>query len=108
MSQNTDSQESEREDHMEELHRIQGMLRTIMKKKKRINGNGSNKGATFSNKTPERDAEVEMLRMQLQEQEVASTMRKADSSFLQSQLNEKEGWVDKICFGVFLIVLSFC
>lgn len=77
---------------LEELHRIQGMLGTVMKKRK----NGSlgtakkSSGSKASFSSPERDAEVERLKMQLQEQEVATTMRKADSSYLQSQLSEKE------------------
>ena len=75
----------------DELHRIQGMLGSVMRKRK--GGNSARKPAACAKlnfKTPQRDAEVEKLRLQLQEQEVASTMRKADSSFLQSQLNEKE------------------
>ena len=75
----------------DELHRIQGMLGSVMKKRR--GGNSARKsttGAKLDFKSPQRDAEVEKLRLQLQEQEVASTMRKADSSFLQSQLNEKE------------------
>lgn len=76
----------------DELHRIQDMLGSVMRKRK--GGNSARKPATGAKldffKTPQRDAEVEKLRLQLQEQEVASTMRKADSSFLQSQLNEKE------------------
>lgn len=64
---------------LQELHRIQGMLGTVMKQKKRKGGGG--------HKSPQRDADVERL----QEALVVSTMRKADSSFLQSQLNMKEG-----------------
>ena len=81
------------DDHLlEELHRIRGMLGAAMVKKRNKAGGGSNSASKkTSNRTPDRDAEVEQLRMQLQSQEVASTMRKADSSFLQSQLNEKEG-----------------
>lgn len=67
----------------DELHRIQDMLGSVMRKRK--GGNSARKPATGA-----KLAEVEKLRLQLQEQEVASTMRKADSSFLQSQLNEKE------------------
>ena len=83
---------------LEDLHRIQEMLGAVMKKKRKgggakttpVGGNGINVNPLDS-RTPERDAEVERLRMQLQEQEVTSTMRKADSSFLQSQLNVKDG-----------------
>jgi len=70
-----------------ELNRIHGMLGTAMRKKK---NKATSKGAPSGHRTPERDADIELLRRRLQEQEVASTMRKADSSFLQSQLNEKE------------------
>jgi centromeric protein E len=91
------------EDHhhlLEELHRIQEMLGVVMKRKRKGGGGGaklttgSGSGKNVNNPegtTPERDAEVELLRMQLQEQEVATTMRKADSSFLQGQLNVKDG-----------------
>ena len=76
---------------LEELHRIRGMLGTAMVKKRNKGGGSNSASKKTSHRTPERDAEVEQLRMQLQSQEIASTMRKADSSFLQSQLNEKEG-----------------
>jgi len=89
------------EDHtnlLEELHRIQGMLGTVMKKRK----NGSlgtakkSSGSKASFYSPERDAEVERLKMQLQEQEVTTTMRKADSSYLQGQLSEKESLLKEV------------
>jgi len=99
---NSVQDESADNDHnlLEELHRIQGMLGTVMKKK-RTKGDkltvsaGSNINYNHSSQhtMPARDAEMEQLRSQLQEQEVASTMHKADSSFLQNQLNEKEGCV---------------
>jgi len=69
---------------LQELHRIQGMLGTVMKQKKRKGGGG--------HKSPQRDADVERL----QEALVVSTMRKADSSFLQSQLNMKEGILKEV------------
>ena len=72
---------------IQELHRIQGMLGSVMSKKKRGKVAG---GKLVNSRSPERDAEVERLKLELQSQEAASTMRKADSSFLQSQLNEKE------------------
>ena len=83
--------DGEGDDHalLEELHRIQGMLGSVMTKKRR-NKTATTSSSVTKRSTPERDAEVEKLRMQLQSQEVTSTMRKADSSFLQSQLNEKE------------------
>jgi hypothetical protein len=72
---------------LEELHRIQGMLGTVMKQKKRKGGNPSAARKRAGHTSPERDTEVERL----QEALVVSSMRKADSSFLQSQLNMKEG-----------------
>eukprot|EP00956_Cyclotella_meneghiniana_P014035 scaffold20782_cov55-Cyclotella_meneghiniana.AAC.4 len=77
---------------VEELHRIQGMLGTVMKKRKE-------KVTTSANgkkPTPIRDEEVEKLRIQLQEQEITTTMRKADSSFLQAQLAEKDKVLDEV------------
>ncbi|KAL7526993.1 hypothetical protein ACHAXR_001749, partial [Thalassiosira sp. AJA248-18] len=97
-----ESGDDEPDDHnlLEELHRIQGMLGSVMKKKRKGGGGGkltpNNINAAAEYRTPERDAEVERLRIQLQEQEVATTMRKADSSFLQSQLNEKEGILKEV------------
>ncbi|KAL7434033.1 hypothetical protein ACHAXH_004023 [Discostella pseudostelligera] len=90
-----------------ELHRIQAMLDTVMKKKRKGTyggakstpgggGGGGDDNINAQYRTPKRDAEIERLRMQLQEQEVTSTMRKADSSFLQSQLNEKEGILQEV------------
>lgn len=72
---------------LEELHRIQGMLGTVMKKRRDKPVAASSTG---KKPTSGRDEEVEKLRIQLQEQEITSTMRKADSSFLQKQLAEKE------------------
>ena len=87
-----------------ELHRIQEMLGTVMKKKRK--GGGATSGGSMKSpqpttnsaeiRTPERDAEVERLRLKLQEQEVTSTMRKADSSFLQGQLNVKDKLLNEV------------
>jgi hypothetical protein len=75
----------EEQNHLlEELHRIQGMLGTVMKKRR------DKPVSSLVRPTPDRDEEVERLRIQLQEQEITSTMRKADSSFLQNQLAEKD------------------
>jgi len=99
---NSVQDESADNDHnlLEEFHRIQGMLGTVMKKKRIKGGKSTVSAGSTSNynqssqhATPARDAEVKQLRSQLQEQEVASTMCKADSSFLQNQLNENEGCV---------------
>lgn len=40
--------------------------------------------------TPQRDQEMESLRLQLKKQAMVTSLRKADSSFLENQLNEKE------------------
>lgn len=89
-----------------ELHRIQEMLGSVMKKNRKGGGGGAASGGgrkspqPTTNKseirTPERDAEVEWLRLKLQEQEVSSTMRKADSSFLQGQLNVKDKLLNEV------------
>ena len=88
-----------------ELHRIQEMLGTVMKKKRKGGGGATSGGSRKSPqpttnsaeiRTPERDAEVERLRLKLQEQEVTSTMRKADSSFLQGQLNVKDKLLNEV------------
>jgi chromosome segregation ATPase len=42
------------------------------------------------------DDEVEVLRAQLQQHEVTTSLRKADSSFLQSQLEEKDQLLQEI------------
>ncbi|GAX21154.1 centromeric protein E [Fistulifera solaris] len=57
-----------------ELERIQGLLGSVLKK--RISGGAEN-------------AELEMLRKQLQKQQQATNLGKADSTFLQAQLDEK-------------------
>ena len=74
---------------IEELHRIQGMLGTVMTKRKEKLTTSAN-----GKKPTPMDEEVEKLRIQLQEQEITTTMRKADSSFLQAQLAEKDKCVD--------------
>ncbi|KAL7521682.1 hypothetical protein ACHAWX_006356 [Stephanocyclus meneghinianus] len=86
-SSNSSPEEDDQDHLLGELHRIQGMLGKVMKKRR-------DKPPSFATNgkkpTPDRDEEVEKLRIQLQEQEITSTMRKADSSFLQGQLSEKE------------------
>ena len=86
---NNDNAEATHEEHnlLEELHRIQGMLGTVMKKRR---DKPISSTTNLSKPTPDKDEEVEKLRTQLQEQEITSTMRKADSSFLESKLAEKD------------------
>lgn len=86
-------EEHEENSHLiEELHRIQSMLGTVMKKRRDKPLNSSN----GKKPTPGRDEEVENLRIQLKEQQITSTMRKADSSFLQNQLAEKQSFVEDL------------
>ena len=68
-----------------ELGRIQGLLGSVLKKRKQRQTNGSSLISSGAS-----DKEVLELRAQLEKQQAASTIRKADSSFLQKQLEEKE------------------
>lgn len=82
-----------------ELHRIQGLLGSVLKKTSSITTPSrptiANASSSAQN-TPSRDEEVELLRSQLKEQEVATSLRKADSSFLQSQLQEKDALLQEV------------
>ena len=77
-----------------ELSRIQGLLGSVLKKRKtkqqqqQQNGGGPFFSSMHSSSSS--DKEVLHLRAQLEQQELASTIRKADSSFLQKQLEEKD------------------
>jgi ribosomal protein S20 len=62
-----------------ELARIQGLLQSVVHKKKRNQSN-----------------EVERLKRQLEEQEVATSIRQADASFLQQQLEEKDNLLREV------------
>jgi len=85
-----------------ELHRIQGLLATVLKKK----GSTVTPSANISVSTPimgppmirkaESEVEVERLRAQLHEQAVHSSLRMADSTFLQAQLQEKDALLKDI------------
>ena len=81
-----------------ELHRIQGLLGSVLKKTKSITtpSRPTMANASSAQNTPNRDEEVELLRSQLKEQEVATSLRKADSSFLQSQLQEKDALLQEV------------
>ena len=81
-----------------ELHRIQGLLGSVLKKTKSITtpSRPTMANASSAQNTPNRDEEVELLRSQLKEQEVATSLRKADSSFLQSQLHEKDALLQEV------------
>lgn len=92
-------------DMHKELNRIQGLLGSVLKKRTRgvkspatagsprgvhalssSNGEGNTKNA----------AEVNMLRAQLEEQEATTSLRQADSSFLQKQLDEKDSLLAEV------------
>ena len=85
-----------------ELHRIQGLLATVLKKK----GSTVTPSVNVSVNTPitgppmirraESEVEVERLRAQLHEQAVHSSLRMADSTFLQAQLQEKDALLKDI------------
>ena len=82
-----------------ELGRIRGLLGTVLKKKGISEEDPHvRKTLDYSStpRTPENDREVEELRHQLEEQEMATTLRKADASFLQSQLREKDLLLEEV------------
>ena len=102
VDENRDGKVSEEDVLITELHRIQGLLGSALKRGRgvltpprpsSVNANGSGGGVQ---NTPNRDEEVELLRSQLKEQEVATSLRKADSSFLQSQLQEKDNLLKEV------------
>ena len=69
-----------------ELRRVQGLLGSVLKKKREL-------GRTKSN---DEDDEVRNLRLQLEQQEVTANLSKADSSFLQQQLAEKDSLLHEV------------
>ena len=69
-------------DLQQELRRIQGLVGSVLKKRSRLSA--SPKAAAVS------EEEVRQLRAQLEEHEVVTSLRQADSSFLQTQLEEKD------------------
>uniref|UniRef100_A0A7S0C7P9 Kinesin-like protein n=1 Tax=Proboscia inermis TaxID=420281 RepID=A0A7S0C7P9_9STRA len=78
-----------------ELHRIQGLLGNVLSKKKKtlpkvviVN--------TMSPSTSNIESEVEQLKAQLRDQEVATSLSQADSTFLQSQLVEKDNLLGEV------------
>jgi chromosome segregation ATPase len=88
-------------DMYNELHRIQGLLGSVLKKRGKGQKGGSpihasNKTAETLNGNIKNTAEVTKLRAQLEEQEVASSLRKADAHFLQKQLEEKDDLLQEV------------
>ena len=73
-----------------EMHRIQGLLGAMLTKRNRPVKNGS------VNIDASRNDEVEVLRAKLEEQQVTTNLSKADSSFLQSQLQEKDALLEEV------------
>jgi len=78
-------EEEPEEDLLDELHRIQGLLSTVLVKRSIFSTPAGGKVPS-----PQRDKEVEELRAQLHQKDITTSLRKADSSFLQSQLAEKD------------------
>lgn len=91
-------------DMHKELNRIQGLLGSVLKKRTRgvkspaINGMDPAGLASLSENgsNPKNTAELNKLRLQLEEQEATSTLRQADSSFLQKQLDEKDSLLAEV------------
>jgi centromeric protein E len=72
-----------------ELVRVQGLLHSVLKKKRE-------RGHRKNGYSDENDLEVRKLRAQLEQQEAATTLRQADSSFLQAQLEEKDNLLSEV------------
>ena len=80
---------SANKDFQSELSRIQGLLGSVLKKRMTA-GSAEKAQASASEK------EVRNLRVQLEEQQVATSLRKADSTFLQAQLEEKDNLLHEV------------
>jgi centromeric protein E len=78
-----------------ELHRIQGLLGSVLKKRSRGQKAPSNPNG-IATPNPKNLAEVNKLRAQLEEQEVKSSLRQADAAFLTKQLEEKDGLLAEV------------
>jgi centromeric protein E len=77
-----------------ELGRIRGLLGTVLKNKGISNQDPVFK-KTLDFGSPDQE-EMALLKHQLEEQEMVTTLRKADSSFLQSQLREKDLLLEEV------------
>ena len=92
-------------DMHKELNRIQGLLGSVLKKRVRGSKSPATAGSPGTvptsasvdgtSNTPNA-AEVNMLRAQLEEQEATTSLRQADSSFLQKQLDEKDALLAEV------------
>jgi hypothetical protein len=81
-----------------ELSRIQGLLGSVLKKRR---GTSSSVAVTTAEQSPSprifaSEEEVRSLRAALEQQEVATSLRQADSSFLQAQLEEKDNLLAEV------------
>ena len=92
-------------DMHKELNRIQGLLGSVLKKRTRgvkspptTSNAGGDQGAMLlgNGRNIKNAAEMNKLRAQLEEQEVATSLRQADSSFLQKQLDEKDALLAEV------------
>ena len=72
-----------------ELSRVKGLLGSVMKKRRGAEAAAASRMASTSQQH-EAEEEVKNLRAQLEKHEVTTSLRKADSSFLQKQLEEKD------------------
>ncbi|GKZ01007.1 hypothetical protein MPSEU_001052200 [Mayamaea pseudoterrestris] len=69
-----------------ELRRVQGLLGSVLKKKREVH----------RTKSTDEDDEVRNLRYQLEQQAATANLSKADSSFLQQQLAEKDNLLHEV------------
>jgi centromeric protein E len=81
-----------------ELSRIQGLLGSVLRKRSSgaVLPRGSGTSVPLSPASHSNEEEVRNLRAQLEMQEVASSFRKADASFLQKQLEEKDELLQEV------------
>ena len=84
-----------------ELSRIRGLLGSVLQKRggatpASANGRKRLDFTTPSRSSPEEVKEVATLRKQLEQQETTTNLRKADSSFLQNQLKEKDKLLEEV------------
>jgi chromosome segregation ATPase len=78
-----------------ELGRIQSLLGSVLKKRKQQ----ANQQQHHNNSIPlqqQDETEVLHLRAKLEQQEISTSLRKADSSFLQQQLQEKDDLLQEV------------
>lgn len=80
-----------------ELNRIRGLLGSVLEKRG-VATPSPMKRLEFGSppRTPKEEREVATLRKQLEQQEVNTNLRKADASFLQTQLKEKDQLLEEV------------